>query len=262
MPYALQQNVGFSTAAGAGTGVVTPNGGDTFNVANFSLTSQAYLDQIWANGATTDFIRVRSPRLHDANQGIRLTPGTVFSLPMLPWELDQPLYPSDTPTVEIDATGAGTGAIAAIYRYQDLPGVNPRYATWDEISSRVVAVSGVSVALGAIGAIGAYSAGAAINSSFDNFEAGADYALLGYEMLASRLAIAIQGQDTGNLRIGGPGISDPRTTRNWFVEAGKQGGSPYIPIIAANNKGSTFVFQADNAASAATVVTLIMAELR
>lgn len=262
MPYALQQNVGFFTAAGAGTGVVTPNGGDTFNVANFSLTSTAYLDQLWANGATTDFVRVRSPRMHDANQGIRLAVAGTLNVPLLPFELDQPLYPSDTPTVEIDATGAGTGAIAAVYRYNDLPGVNPRYATWEEISSRIVAVSGVSVAIGAIGAIGAYSAGSAINASFDNFEAGADYALLGYQTLAARLAIAIQGQDTGNLKIGGPGINDADRTKDWFVKYSRLSGVPAIPIIAANNKGSTFVFQADNAASAATTVTLIMAELR
>jgi hypothetical protein len=262
MPYALQQNCGFFTAGAAGTGAVTPMTGDTFNVANFSLSSQAYLDQVWANGASTDFLRIRSPRMHDANQGLRLAVGGVVNVPLLPWELDQPLYPSDTPTVELDETAAATGAIAAIYHYQDLPGVNPRYATWEEISSRVINVSGVSVALGAIGAIGAYSAGAAINSSFDNFEAGADYALLGYEILAARLAIAIQGQDTGNLKIGGPGLADGRTTRDWFVKAGKDSGQPYIPIIAANNKGSTLVFQTDNAASAATVVTLIMAELR
>lgn len=262
MPYALQQSCGFFTAAGAGTGVVTPMTGDTFGVANFSLTSQAYLDQMWANGGSTDFARIRSPRMHDANQGIRLAVNNIVNVPLLPWELDQPLYPSDTPVVELDETAAATGAVAAIYRYQDLPGVNPRYATWDEISSRVVAVSGVSVALGAIAGIGQYSAGNAINTSFDNFEAGADYALLGYEMAAARLAIAIQGQDTGNLKIGGPGINDARTTSDWFVNAGKRGGSPYIPIIAANNKGSTMVFQTDNAASAATTVTLILAELR
>lgn len=262
MPYALQMNCGFFTAAAAGTGVVTPNGGDTFNVANFSLSSSAYLDQVWANGASTDFLRIRSTRMHDANQGIRLAVSGITNVPMLPWELDQPLYPSDTPTVELDETAIATGAIAAIYRYNDLPGVNPRYATWEEISGRILAVSGVSVAIGAIGAIGSYSAGAAINSAFDNFEAGADYALLGYETLASRLAIAISGQDTGNMKIGGPGINDAGRTRDWFIRASKEGGSPYIPIIAANNKGSTFVFQADNAASAATTVTLIMAELR
>lgn len=261
MPYALQQNCGFFTAGAAGTGVATPMGGDTFNVANFALTATARLEQLWANGASTDFVRVRSPRMHDANQGIRLAVGGIVAIPLLPWGNNQPLYPSDTPIVEIDETAAATGAIAAIYQYDDLPGVNPRYATWQEIQPRVSQISGVQVALGAIGAIGAYSAGSAINSSFDNFEAGADYALLGYEIPVTRLAIAVQGQDTGNLKVGGPGIADARDTRWWFIEASQWSGRPYIPIIAANNKGSTFVFQTDNAASAATVVTLILAEL-
>ncbi len=132
-----------------------------------------------------------------------------------------------------------------------------RLATWPEISGRIDQVSGVDVLLGAISAIGQYSAGNAINSLFDNFQAGSDYAVLGYTTAASRLSIAIQGQDTGNLKIGGPGIADARTTSDFFIRMSERSGLPYIPIIAANNKGSTNVFQADNAASAAVNVPLI-----
>jgi|SRR5579859_454111 len=259
---AVQLVTGFFTAAGAGTGAVTANGGDTFAIQNFASSDVASIDEIWANGATTDFVRVRSPRMHDANQGIRLRVGGIVGVPLLPYDVVNELYPADILTVEIDATGAGTGAISLLNYYNNLPGVAARLATWDEIGPRVDQISGVDVALGAIGAIGAYSAGNAINSLFDNFQAGTDYALLGYVTSASRCSIAIAGQDTGNLKVGGPGIADARTTADWFVRLAKREQRPYIPIIAANNKGSTNVYQADNAASAGINVTLILAQLK
>lgn len=258
---ACQLVAGFFTAGAAGTGAATPNGGDTFTVQNFALSDQAFLDEIWANGASTDFVRVRSPRMHDANQGIRLRVNGIVGVPLLPQDAGNQLYPSDTLIVEIDETAAATGAIALLNYYNNLPGVAARLATWAEVSPRIKQISGCDVTVGAIGAIGAYSAGNAINSLFDNFQAGADYALLGYVTSASRLAIAVQGQDTGNLKVGGPGIADARTTSDWFVRMSSRSGRPYIPVINANNKGSTNVFQADNAASAAMNVTLILAEL-
>lgn len=261
MPQAIQLSTGFFTAAAAGTGVATPNGGDTFAVQNFPTSSPCYLENVWANGASTDFVRIRSPRMHDANQGIRLQLGGSANFPLLPFEVEQELYPADALTVEIDETAAATGAIALFEYYTDLPGTSARLASWAEVAPRVQNISGVQVTAGAIAAIGNYGASVAINSGFDNFQAGADYALLGYTVAASRLAIAIQGQDTGNLKVGGPGSNDARVTRDWFIKVGEAIGRPCIPIIAANNKGSTNVMQADNAASAAVAVTLILAEL-
>jgi hypothetical protein len=258
---ACQLVTGFFTAGAAGTGVATPNGGDTFAVQNFNAPATAFIDEIWANGATTDFVRVRSPRMHDANQGIRARVAGIVGVPLIAYDINNPIYPADVLTVEIDATGAGTGAISLLNYYNDIPGVAARLASWADIASRVDQVSGVDVALGAIPAIGQYSPGNAINSLFDNFQAGSDYALLGYATSANRLSLAIAGQDTGNLKIGGPGIADVRTTSDFFIRMSERSGLPYIPIIAANNKGSTNVFQADNAASAGINVTLFMAEL-
>lgn len=260
MPRALVLNCGFFTAAGAGTGIATPMVGDTFNVPNFTA-GNAYLEQVWAEGASTDFVQIHSAKMHDNNVGIRLlTPGNTLD-ELLPYGIDQYLFSGDTPTVQIDETAAATGAIAALYSFDDLPGANPRLASWAEVQPRIIDISGVQVNLGAVGAIGAYSAGVAINATFDNFEAGSDYALLGYLTSASVLAIAVAGQDTGNLKMGGSGVADPKVTRDWFVKLSEKSGRPSIPIIAANNKGGTLVFQTDNSAHAAQNVTLIMGQL-
>lgn len=261
MPRAIQVLSGFFTAAGAGTGVATPMTGDAFQVPAVTQGTVVRLQQIWAAGASTDFVRVRSPRMHDVNQGIRLQVGTTPQEPLLPWSVDQKLYPLDTPIVEIDETAAATGAISLMYEYDDLPGSSPRLATWEEVDPRINMIMGCQVNLGAIGAIGAYSAGNALNSTFDNFEAGYDYALLGYTTAATRLTIALSGPDTSFLKIGGPGLADPRLTAEWFQRVSRVTGRAFIPIIAANNKGATNVFQTDNAASAAVSVTLILARL-
>lgn len=260
MPQAYVLSAGYYTAGAAGTGVATPMGGDAFAVSNFT-NGRAYLEQVWAEGASTDWVSVKSPKMADANQGLRLITGSGLVVPLLPSGSDQPMYSGDTPTVSIDETAAATGAIAMLTWYDDLSGGQPRIATWADVQPRIKNIAGVQVNLGAVGAIGAYSAGNAINSAFDNFKADSDYALLGYLTAASVLAIAIQGQDTGNSKVGGPGVADPKVTREWFIRLSEDTGRPHIPIIAANNKASTLVYQTDNTAHAAQNVGLILAEL-
>lgn len=261
MPRAHYMSAGFFTAGAAGAATATPMAGDTFAVPNF-VAGNGYLETFWAEGASTDWVSVRSARMHDNNQGMRMqTKGTAVN-PLLPFGAYQGLYSGDAPTLTIDETAAATGAIAAIYSFDDMPGVQPRLDSWADVSARIDAISGVEVNVGAVAAIGQYSAGVAINSSFDNFQADSDYALLGFLTATSVLAVAVAGQDTGNLKVGGPGVNDPKVTRDWFVRMDKDTGRPSIPIIAANNKGGTLVFQTDNSAAAAQKVTLIFAELR
>lgn len=260
MPNAVQTIAGFFTAVGAGTSVATPAPGDSFQVPSFDLASKAYIENAWVSGATVDFTRVRSPRLHDANQGLRIQVGGTTRRSLLPWGNQEVLYPSDAPIVEIDATGAGSNGICLQYGYDDLPGVQPRLANWADIESRIVHIMGDEVDVTS-GAIGAWGASAALNSLFDNFEAGADYALLGYTVSAACLAIAVSGKDTGNLKIGGPGANDNFESTNYFVNWSQMTGKPRIPVIAANNRGSTVLQNVDIAAATATKVTLYLAQL-
>lgn len=261
MGRALQTLAGFSTAAGAGTGVVTPSTGDTFTVPALNGSSGGRINNAYAKGTTVDWVRIRSPRMHDPNQGLRLWVGTTLQAELLPWEANEPLYSVDNPTVEIDATGAATNGILVTYDYDDLAGSAPRLASLADIQSRVQHLSGVEVDVTS-GTLGNWGAGAALNSVFDNFQAGEDYALLGYTCSVAVLGIRVNGQDTGGLGIGGPGIPDPMRTSRYFVEMSEFTGRACIPIIQANNKQSTLLQAVDTAAATATKVTLIMAELR
>lgn len=261
MPRAIVLSAGYYTAAAAGSGPATAMAGDTFTVPSFDLSSNAYLENVWSSGASTDFVSIHSARMHDNNQGIRLYSGAGDNNPLLPFGCDQPLYPSDVPTVTIDETAIATGGIATLYGFSDLAGAAPRMDTWDNIQPRIKQVSGVQVNVSAVAAIGQWSPGVPINNAFDNFNAGSDYALLGYLTKTSVLALSVIGQDTSGLKMGGPGVNDPKVTYNWFVRLSNDSGRGYIPVIAANNKGSTLVAQTDSSATAAQSVTLIMAEL-
>ncbi len=259
MPPAIQTIAGFFTAVGAATSVATPAAGDSFAVAAYT-NGKAYLEQVYASGTTVDFVRVRSPKMHDANQGIRVWVGTSLREPLIPWEIDQSLYPADVPIVEIDSTGAATNGVLLHYVYDDMPGAMPRLAAPSEVLPRIVNISAVEVDVTS-GALGQWGASAAINSLFDNFEAGADYALLGYTCSAPCLGIAITGKDTGNLKVGGPGSSNAFETRDYFVKWSDYSNKSAIPIIAANNKGSTVLQNVDVAAATVVKVSLIMAQL-
>jgi hypothetical protein len=260
MPRALQTIAGFATNGGAATTVATPAPGDSFAVTSFTGSGTAMLEQVNASGASTDWVRVRSPRMHDAQQAVRLWTGANGGHNMLPWGTNQPLYSSDVPIVEIDTTAAASGGVLLTYGYTDLPGVQPSLDVWSNIEPRIQQILGAEVSL-AGGAIGAWSAGVAINAAYDVFEANQSYALLGYRCSVACLGIKITGTDTGNLGIGGPGAVDGLQTQNYFAEASVKTGRPYIPIIQANNKASTLVANVDSAANTATIVNLIFALL-
>lgn len=260
MPNAIQTIAAFNTAAGAGTAVATPAPGDIITVPNFTLPAKAYIEKVAVAGTTVDFIRIRSPRMHDANQGLRIRVTGTLRRDLLPFGLQEVVYPADTPIVEIDATGAATNAILFSYGFDDLTGAAPRLATWESIASRIVHTMGCEVTVTS-GAIGAWGNSAALNSSFDNFEAGADYALLGYTCDTACLGVAVTGRDTNNLKMGGPGSTDPIETRHYFVAWDRSVTQPRIPIIAANNRGSTFLQNVDVAAATTAHVTLFLAQL-
>lgn len=240
---------------------LTANTGDSFTVNNFNTTAPAYLDNMWMHEATPGVFRVRSPRLHDQSQGIRMQVGNTAPQLLLPDSTEQVLYPADVLTVEATGGAAETEVGALLIYYTDLPGAMARLAQWAEISNRIKNLAGVEVDVTTSATAGQWSSGTAINATFDNLQANADYALLGYVTDTSVGAVAISGPDTSNYRIGGPGNTDQKQTRQFFVDMGDASGRPYIPIINSNNRGGTLLYVADPATSTAVHVSLILAEL-
>jgi len=145
--------------------------------------------------------------------------------------------------------------------YGSLPGSDGNYASYDQVKPRIVDIVTVEVTPGNPTAEGQWSAGVALNSTFDLLKANTWYALLGYTTTVQAAMFAIQGPDTGGLKVGGPGIANPLETREWFIWMDEYSNEPAIPVINSANKGGTFVYLADLAGANAAVVDLLFAEL-
>jgi hypothetical protein len=245
---------------GAGGAAVVANTGDSLQVRSTPDSNPPYLDNIWAQAATAGFVRLRSPRMHDAVQGIRFQTPAALVRGFLPDVAATQLYSQDILTLEIAGGAAETDVAALLIYYPDLGGSDQRLATWDQIRGMVAELATVEVVVTAPATAGDWSAGTALNATFDLLKGNQDYAILGYQTLGAVAAVGIKGSDTSNLRVGGPGTTESIETRDWFISLSQARGLPAIPVINQANRASTLVHVA-NATAAGTTVDLIVARL-
>lgn len=266
----LEVIAGQATAPGATPTVLTMNAGNSATVRMAPINSTVALLNFWARNNAAGIFRIRSPRLHDNVQGIRARIPATDPAPLQPPGPWQKLVPQDTLTLDItgSAVGGQIEQAAMLLYYTDLPGVAARLISLDTLYKRSQNLWTTEIAI-APGAAGGYSGQVAINSTFDNFKANTDYALLGYHVDAQCSVVRFTGPDFGQLGLGGPGIMNASTagtsgrwkTSEWFVELTRLFGVPLIPVFNAANKFGTLVDVMQNQAAAAVNVTAVLMEL-
>lgn len=263
MPAGLEVIAGQATAPSSTFTALTMNAGNTLTVRNAALGTDVRLIQMWATHNAAGVFRVRSPKLHDVIQGIRIRNPTAASIEMLPWDTFQKLVPQDVLTAEI--TGSATAGQfeqgALLVYYKDLPGQAARLTTVQDVQNRGVNVFTVEGTI-TPGATGGYSGSQAVNANFDVFKANTDYALLGYRVDARCCVARWQGVDTGNLGVGGPGepnIAD--ITCNWFAWLSRWQNLPLIPVFNSANKFGIFTDIMQSQAAAVVTLTSYFIEL-
>jgi hypothetical protein len=273
MPNAIETVFGYlSDAASTGAQAFTAVTGQTFtirasNPANPGVTLQALFSNFQDDGD----VRIRSPRMHDDVNGIRLNAGEALPQVLANEGFQQTLYSQDTLTVEGYFTEAPTAThisqVGLHVYYNDLPGIDANYRTWAEVQPNIVDYYGVPVIPSGSATAGQLGAGVALNSTVDQFKANTLYALLGYQSAGSATEAeipgmwCIQGVDLGNLYVGGPIGGPSIDTRRFFKWMDAETGIASIPVINSQNKASTLVFAATQAASAAPEITLLFAQL-
>lgn len=261
MGLAAQVVVGRVTNPSTTVTALTANSGDSFSVANFTPGSAAYLENVWASAATAGVLRVRSPRMHDNAQGIRVQTGDSTPRLLLPTGGSQPLYPSDALTVEMTGGSAETDLAALLLTYDDMPGIAASLAQWAEIAPRVRSLAAVDVNPTTSSTAGQWSSGRAINADFATLKSQTSYAILGYTTSANIGVVAVAGSATGNLRVGGPGPKDGVECREFYADVSRLSGRPYIPVINGSDAGAVLLYVADPATSTSVHVSLTVAEL-
>lgn len=260
---AMELISGQTTAPGAVITALTPATGDSFTVRNSAPGKRAYLLGAWANNNAAGVFELRSPKLHDNVRAIRARVTIADVFPLMAQGLLQTLYPQDvlTPSLSGSAAGGQIEEAALLIWYEDLAGEAARLIDLLTFNKRVQNVFEVEVVI-TPGATGNYSGAAAINASFDTWIANTDYALLGYMVDAKCTSVGFRGPDTGNLRIGGPGMLTQRgDTSGWFRRMAELYGLPMIPIFNSANKAGTLVDIHQNQAGAVVNVTLFCAAL-
>lgn len=261
MGRALNLVTGRVTNAGATITALTADTGDSFSVRAFTASTPAYLEEIWAWVRRGGVARIRSPRLHDQSQGIRLQVPADEPQPLIPFPAVQPLQVQDLLTVELSGSEAATDVLSYLVYYEDLPGTDANLMTWAEVKPRIKSIVGVEVDFTTGRTLGDYGGGKALNANFDNLKRNVNYALLGIEPGSKAHSINLFGPDTGNLRVGVPGSLRTDISSEWFVRLSEKYGTPHIPIINAANVAATTCDIVHIEAERSVNATYVFAEL-
>ena len=260
----LELITGRATAPSTTFTALTMSAGNSATVRSAPLDSDILLLQAWADNQADGTFRIRSPRLHDNVQGLRLDVLAGAVEPLLPMGVPQPLIAQDDLVLEL--TGSGTGgdieSAALLIYYRDLPGAQARLVSPGEVMPRIANLVTVENTL-ALGTGGGYTGEEALNAEFDLLKANVDYALLGYLVDAECAAVRWRGIDTANLGVGGPGEPAQRhVTAKWFVHLSEEYGLPLIPVFNAANIGGILVDGVQDENGTDVTLTTLLAELR
>ncbi len=267
MPQALELITFNDTDAPAAFAAMGNNTGNSNVIRNASANSKIFMLTCWgmATGQAIN-VRVRSPLMHDNQQGLRfhiqVNNVAVLQDPKFP----EQFFPQDTLLVEdqsIVADGAANvhGFSMLVY-YEDLPGVSANLVSPDYLASRTVKKMASENTI-ATAATGDYSGEEAITAELNQFKANTYYALAGYTCDVTGGSIRWRGVDTGNLGVGGPAeADDPFFTMNFFIWLSERSGKPCIPTFNSANAAAVLIDATQDEGGADILVTSFYHQLR
>lgn len=260
MGVAVETVAFFATNPGAGGLAVTMATGDSNRVRTFSPTAGGKILSASRQGATEGFLQIASPALHDNVRGIRFITSETPTSFALPREIGQPLVFGDTLAITLSGGAAEVDGGSLTTWYGDLSGIAARLHAWGEISGSVEHIKVLEVDFNT-NATAMQWTDTVITTTEDLLNADRSYAVLGFSTDIAMAAVGIKGQETGNLRMCGPGITRTDDTADYFVELSETYGINVIPVISANNKCSLFVSAAAVQTATAAKVCLYLARL-
>lgn len=249
-----------STNAATLTNGSVANSGDSLSVRSFDTGAWSRLESMFVQGSGTTQSRILSPRLHDNVTGITFETTESPTEFLFPAQVGEPMYSSDTLTVQLSAAASADTTAALLMYYSNLDGVSANLATWAQVQAAMIHLKTVEVAVTSSATIGAWT-DTVITTTENQLKADYSYALLGFESTAAFTVMGLKGPGTGNMRIGCPGATSTLDITSYFIEMGNKQGVPHIPIFKANDRGATNVSVAANTASVAGHVYMYLAQL-
>jgi len=256
--------VATATAPGASfTAMVTTLSGDSLSIRNADLSKPVWLLSMIGFVNVAGQIRIRSPKLHDARNGIQYFTRASDPMPLFPFERYQRLYPQDTLVAEVIGSAVGGQIETLIMQvlYTDIPGGNAPFI--DENMLNQLSMNDMPQPVAHTAAVtGAYTNPLSLNVTQDNFKANTPYAVIGAEFDVTCGGATLRGPDTGNYRIFVPGLATNRwMSANWFIRLSAMLNQPLIPVIFSPNKANTISEVIQTQAGGAINVTWNLVEL-
>lgn len=245
---------------------VTMASGNSNQVRSFPAPFKAYMLTAWADHQTAGYLRFTSSMLHDGNQGIRLYDTASEVQALIPL-LKSPQILTSQDILSITMTGSATAGdienFAALFYYENLPGVNAMLITPEQLAAYSTGqLSSVENTI-STGTAGGWSGEEAINAEYDNFHTASYYAILGGLVSAEACAIRWRSSDFGNLGVGMPANDVFKAYQaNWFVYLSEKIGAGLIPVFAGANKGTVLIDALQDENGADPLVITHYAELR
>lgn len=240
---------------------VTMASGNSSTVRNFTPGTTARMEHICRQGATAGFWRVLSPVLHDNVRGVSYkfaeTPSTLY----MPDYYGVPLASGDSLVIQGTGGTNETEVGAITIYYQDVLGLAAKLYSWEDIVGSIETLKPLEVDVTIGGTAGNWT-DQLLTTTDGQQKADRKYAVLGWVTDTALAAVAVYGGETGNVRMGGPGPTSGLSTSHWFIDESKRMGTPHIPVISANNFGSSYVSTLTTATSGTAVVSLNLALLR
>lgn len=259
MGLAIDTVLGHVTNSAALAAVTLANG-DSATVRSFAPPAVALLETIVRDGATSGQVQVKSPMFHDDVRGIQFETDEGPSLFLLPASIGQGLVSQDTLSISANSGAADSTVVGLCNYYSNLSGAAARLHSWGDISGMIKSIKPLEVAVTSSATIGEWT-DTVVTTTENLLHANQDYAILGYVTDAALSLIGVRGQETGNLRVCGPGSDQTLDITEYFVYMSERHGTPHIPVFNSANKDSFYVSVANKAASADANVQLVLAEL-
>jgi hypothetical protein len=186
--------------------------------------------------------------------------GLVAGLPMIEPPNYFDVYTGDTLTFTCTTTASDDVVVSWLTEYDDLPGVQAKFANWSTIQTGRFTTIGVRCAPVASATPGAYGTARAANADDTRWTGGRWYALLGFTVQIPVTTVSFKGPMWGNLRFGASAGGPFLYTDNYFVQLSQFFNAPLIPVFNGYDSASVLLEVADGEASTSPKVDMLCAE--
>lgn len=241
-----------ATAAAAGGSAAAALTGDSLTIRNYGRAPNIVTG--WGTNQTAGFAQLAYPTGHDTTRGFRVGLPAADTVIAVPVGSRLPVTPQEaiTGTIAATAVAGDVENFSFLTLYDTDKGQN--LIDWQEVTKRFDRATTIEASL--VSSAGpAYSGTALINAGSDLLIANREYALLGFTSRTRVHCIGVIGPDTGNDRIGAPGILRDEISAQFFKLISAAHGVPMIPVINSGNKGSTSFFVATDENAGTFVIT-------